>query len=159
MSITIENLPIFFLLMIGIGIIVIVIGIIRLANHSEDTSLYSANNMNENQQYLEELFSFFLQEEEKKNQDLRKIVMGVSEEENQNANLNLNSSFHKIREARTVDNEKEPKSFATDTEKYKEDYRKIIARYEAGDDIETIAKSLKKGVGEVKLVISLYAMR
>ena len=38
-------------------------------------------------------------------------------------------------------------------------YKEIIKRYETGEDVESIAKSLKKGIGEVKLVISLYAMR
>ena len=38
-------------------------------------------------------------------------------------------------------------------------FAEIMRRYEAGEDVETIAKELKKGTGEVKLIISLYSMR
>ena len=41
----------------------------------------------------------------------------------------------------------------------REVFNEIIQRYKEGQDVETIAKDLKKGTGEVKLIISLYSMR
>ena len=38
-------------------------------------------------------------------------------------------------------------------------YDEIVKHYENGESIEMIAKNLKKGVGEVKLILSLYNMR
>ena len=78
MSIAVENLPIIFLGIVGLGVIIILIGIMKLANHQESDSLYTSMENKEASGNLEELFSFFLQEEEKKNQNFREMVMQVS---------------------------------------------------------------------------------
>ena len=70
MSIAIENMPIIFLIIIGIGVAIIVISVIRLAGLSEHTGNYyvasEVGGEKEETAHLEELFSYFLEEEEKK---------------------------------------------------------------------------------------------
>lgn len=143
MGINVEILPIIFMIMVGVGMIFVLVGIIRLAGHQEDASVYTDSEMKENVDHLEDLFSFFLQEEEKKNQLFRD-------------------------EMRSATQRNEQKEWSKVNEKPKDEYKKrvdkeifaeIIRRYNEGQDIEVIAKDLKKGTGEVKLIISLYSIR
>lgn len=144
---TVENLPIFFLVMIGIGVIIIVGGIIRLAAIHEEMQDDIEVNKQEDSHHLEELFSYFLQEEEKKNQDFRDKILETSQakqkkEEVQGLHI-LSKDKNRVGQNKTE----------------KQMLDEIITRYQEGEPIEEIAKNLKKGIGEVKLVVSLYSMR
>ena len=157
MSITIENLPIVFLVMVGVGMVIVLIGIIRLANHHEDSSSYTSLESNEHANHLEDLFSFFLQEEEKKNQNFREMVMDVSK---QNVhNVITTSTEDPVGELKASQKNTKLQAKSSKAQLDKEIFAEIVKRYEAGQDIDTIAKDLKKGTGEVKLIISLYSMR
>ena len=70
MNVTIENLPIIFMGFVGIGMIIVLIGIVRLASHQGDSSAYTSLEDKNGSEHIEDLFSFFLQEEEKKNEQL-----------------------------------------------------------------------------------------
>lgn len=147
---TIENLPIIFMGFVGIGMIIVLIGIVRLANHQGDSSAYTTLEDKNGSEHLEDLFSFFLQEEEKKNQQFRNEIRDVSRTSKNNA----------------VEQEKDEKMQQVKVKKDeykkqegKEIFAEIVKRYNEGQDIETIAKDLKKGTGEVKLIISLYSIR
>ena len=149
MSIAVENLPIFFLIMTGVGVAIVFIGIVRLAGIHEDEQYYISMNQQDDSKNLEELFSYFLQEEEKKNQDFREMVLKTSENNNESAikqqtiHKNNNSNSNKM----------------TSQQVEKQMFNEIIRRYKEGEAVEEIAKDLKKGIGEVKLVISLDSMR
>ncbi len=100
---------------------------------------------------LEELFSYFLQEEEKKNQDFREMVLKTSkdhskDDEEENGAVIKQQNIHKSNKNNQHEAEQQI-------------FNEIIRRYKEGETIEEIAKNLKKGIGEVKLVISLYSMR
>ena len=151
MHLTIENLPIVFLILVGIGMVIVLIGIIRLAGHGEDASLYTRLEPNEQAHHLEDLFSFFLQEEEKKNQSFREMVIDASKNKTKDIKPASNQITGKKQKA--VEN----KQIKMQAEK--EIFKEIIRRYNEGQEIEKIAKDLKKGTGEVKLIISLYSMR
>lgn len=146
-NVVVENLPIFFLIMIGIGVAIVFIGIIRLASIHEEEQYYIDIDQKDDSKNLEELFSYFLQEEEKKNQDFREMVLKTSKNKEdkefvlrqQSMDENMNKFNHQQEE--------------------KQLFNEIIKRYKEGESIEEIAKGLKKGIGEVKLVISLYSMR
>lgn len=147
---TIENLPIIFMGFVGIGMIIVLIGIIRLASHQGDGSAYTSLEDKADSRQLEDLFSFFLQEEEKKNQQFRDELRVASR------------SSHNETIQRTKDEKMQTIKIKKDAYKKqvdKELFNEIIERYNDGQDIETIAKDLKKGIGEVKLIISLYSIR
>ena len=148
MSVTIENLPIIFLIIVGIGMVVVLIGILRLASEQEHSSIYTNLEEKENASNLEDLFSFFLQEEEKKNQSFRELVMDVTK---------FNQASKAVEPDEEQVNYKVVQSLSTSPGQA--EYKEIIKRYEMGESIDTIAKALKKGTGEVKLIISLYARR
>lgn len=150
MSIAVENLPIIFLGIVGLGVIIILIGIMKLANHQESDSLYTSMENKEASGNLEELFSFFLQEEEKKNQNFREMVMQVS---------HLSGDKETIKQKQTNTKKVFQEENTNKLPMEREVFNEIIQRYKEGQDVETIAKDLKKGTGEVKLIISLYSMR
>lgn len=149
MSIAVENLPIFFLIMIGIGVAIVFIGIVRLAGIQEAEGYYVNMEQKDDSNHLEELFSYFLEEEEKKNQNFREMMLlrtsKDSKEENESIikEQNVHKNINKMNQQ----------------EAEKQVFNEIIRRYKEGEAIEEIARSLKKGIGEVKLVISLYSMR
>lgn len=146
MSIAVENLPIFFLIMVGLGVAIVFIGIVRLAGIHEDEQYYVSMEQKNDSKNLEELFSYFLQEEEKKNQDFREMVISASK-----------SKDEKVSDENQVIVKKVDRIDQQQVEK--QVFNEIIRRYKEGEAIEEIAKKLKKGIGEVKLVISLYSMR
>ena len=152
MNITVENLPIFFSIMIVLGALIVVIGVIRLAGHTESSEHYTG--MRESS----ESNRFFLQEEEKKNQNFRQMVMEVSQQQESNR---MTQTAENRPQVVTKQEQVKAKAGIKDSIMNGDQslYKEIIKRYETGEDVESIAKSLKKGIGEVKLVISLYAMR
>ncbi|MBE6021759.1 MAG: hypothetical protein E7231_00840 [Cellulosilyticum sp.] len=152
MHLSIENLPIVFLGVVGMGMAIVLIGIIRLAGHSEEHPLQNDLESDGQASNLEDLFSFFLQEEEKKNQDFREMVMNTSvhKRDKEIKNSELSKKQSEIQQKEAI----HPK-----VQVEKEMFAKIIERYKQGQSIEEIAKDLKKGTGEVKLIISLYSMR
>ena len=147
---TIENLPIIFMCFVGIGMLIVLIGIVRLASHQGDGSAYTSLEDKADSGHLEDLFSFFLQEEEKKNQQFRNEIRDASR-------TSMNEPVERGKDEK-VQAEKVKKD-AYKKQVDKELFTEIIRRYNDGQDIETIAKDLKKGIGEVKLIISLYSIR
>ncbi len=150
MNVTIENLPIIFMGFVGIGMIIVLIGIVRLASHQGDSSAYTSLEDKNDSDHIEDLFSFFLQEEEKKNEQLREEIRDVSR-----VNNNPSVEWNKDDKLQQVNVKKDQYKKQADKQLFAE----IIKRYNEGQDIETIAKDLKKGTGEVKLIISLYSIR
>lgn len=137
----VENLPIFFLILVGIGVIIILIGVVGLAN-SQGDGYYTEMNQQEDSRNLEELFSYFLQEEEKKNEDFRNMVRSEAAAQKEGY------------KGKTLNIKDRPKQ-----QRNQDVFSEIIKRYHSGEEPETIAKNLQKGIGEVKLVLSLYAMK
>ena len=147
---TIENLPIIFMGFVGIGMLIVLIGIVRLASHQGDGSAYTSLEDKADSGHLEDLFSFFLQEEEKKNQQFRNEIRDVSK-----TNKSKSVEWHQEQKKQQVKNKKDEYKKQVD----KEIFAEIIKRYNEGQDVEMIAKDLRKGIGEVKLIISLYSIR
>ncbi len=147
MSIQVESMPIFCLIWIVIGVIIIVVAIIRLAGHeaAEDYYVKMAQQNEGGHKELEELFNYFLEEEEKKNQDFRELMIGVAQNQKVSDQM-THAKGHEIIEYKRK-NDKEAL------------YQEIIRQFEQGQEVEAIAKNLKKGVGEVKLILSLNEMR
>lgn len=141
-----ENIAYIALGWIAFGFSLIIVGIILLAknqNYDYTTQMQGTNDNNIDK--MEELFSFFLQEEEKKNEELRKAV----------TQKNMQSTPAQKDEAviykQQTSNIRAPKK--------NQQENTIITLYEEGNDIEDIAKRLKMGVGEIQLILSLYKMR
>lgn len=153
MSMTIQNIPFFCLLWIGMGVVFITLGIFMVASHSESNNHYTEfSNQKLSSEYnkeVGELFSYFLEEEEKKNQGLREIVLEAA---------NKKEKKHKSSSAESA-----PAMGSDNINHYSTQhstqYNEIIKLYEDGLGVEEIAKKLKKGIGEVNLMISLYTMR
>lgn len=143
----VENLPIFFLIMVGVGFTIVFIGIVRLAGIHEDEQYYISMNQKDDSKNLEELFSYFLEEEEKKNQDFREMVLETSKNKEEKESVLTQQSIDKNTNR------------LSQQQAEKQVFNEIIKRYKEGESVEEIAKNLKKGIGEVKLVISLYSMR
>ena len=136
MSVTIQNIPYLSLIWIGMGFLLVLIGILRLAyNQSQEEkedSFYKGQS---------ELFAYFLQEEEKKNDKIRESF----------------SSIEQVEPSPIEDEETVEKSVRQPREDVV--FEEIIRQYEKNVPLEEIAKHLKIGIGEVKLIVSLYAMR
>ncbi|MHC1750510.1 MAG: hypothetical protein AB9856_19745 [Cellulosilyticaceae bacterium] len=136
------NMPYFCLLWMGVGFIFLMIGIFMLARQAESDTNYTEKlphvgvPKEDSMQKVEELFSYFLEEEEKKNTALRESM------QNDNSSHPLPSL------------ELEPKTLQEE-----EKFHEVIKHYNAGKSAKQIAKELKMGVGEVTLILSLYTMR
>ena len=89
MSITVEIMPILWLLWIVVGVVFIIIGVIRLGTHQESDDHYVALNEQKNTMQLEELFSYFLEEEEKKNQGFRDLVVDIVKQQEHTPEKNV----------------------------------------------------------------------
>lgn len=134
-------MPILCLLWTVVGVIFIIVSVVRLGNYHESEDYYVTLDEEQNKaNHLEELLSYYLEEEEKKNQGFRELLLTTLKTQNESSNEQM----------------KEHKKNDTINEKM---YSEIIRRYHEGEEIETIAKNLKKGVGEVKLILSLYSMK
>lgn len=142
MSITIETMPVLCLLWVVLGVVFIIVSVIRLGSHQESEDHYVTLNreQGESKNDLEELFSYYLEEEEKKNQGFRELLLTTLKTQDESVKQPL----------------KEHQKIHTGNESI---YSEVIKRYEEGENIEMIAKNLKKGVGEVKLILSLYSMK
>ncbi len=136
MAITIQNTPFFCLLWIGLGFLFIMIGVFRMAIHNEENYYTKDKSITESNNDIQELFSYFLEEEEKKNNSLREMLAKEPIKGGKEITLKTSTVAKPIQE----NNE-------------------IIKMYEEGHSVEEIAKKLKKGIGEVNLLISLYSMR
>ena len=145
MNISVENLPIFFLIMVGIGVAIVFIGIVRLAGIHEEEQYDMSMDQKDDTKHLEELFSYFLQEEEKKNNHFREMVLEASRNK-EDSIIKRQTMYKNINKMNEQQAEKQI-------------FNEIIKRYKEGETVEEIAKNLKKGIGEIKLVISLYLMR
>ena len=145
MNISVENLPIFFLIMVGIGVAIVFIGIVRLAGIHEEEQYDISMNQKDDTKHLEELFSYFLQEEEKKNNHFREMVLEASRNK-EDSIIKQQTMYKNINKMNEQQAEKQI-------------FSEIIKRYKEGETVEEIATNLKKGIGEIKLVISLYLMR
>ena len=136
MSITIQSIPFFCLIWIGIGFIFIIAGIFMVASRTASDNHYvelSDNKLGkEHSREIGELFAYFLEEEEKKNQGFRELVLDA---------VGKKESHHES------------------SDETNDEVNEIIKLYQEGLPAEEIAKKLKKGVGEVNLMISLYTMR
>lgn len=132
MKFTVEIIPYISLIWIGVGFLLILIGIFTLAHQETKANNYTSfEETNPN-----ELFAFFLEEEEKKNDSLRKSLLGHQQ----------GSKIESV-EARPTQSASHQL------------YDQIIAEHEKGTQIDEIAKKLNIGKGEVKLILSLYTMR
>ena len=143
MSITVEIMPILWLGWIVFGVVFIIVGILKLSTHQESEDHYVTLNGQRSTEQLEELFSYFLEEEEKKNQGFRDLLVDIVRKQEDG----------KDEQSKSLDKQTIGKKV---NEKH---YDEIITLYENGESIEAIARNLKKGIGEVKLIISLYSMK
>ncbi len=152
MNVTIQNIPFFCLFWIGIGFVFIILGIFMMASHTESNNHYveftSSKVNNDYNKEVGEIFSYFLEEEEKKNQGLREMVAEAMSQKNLERSLKP--------QPHVLQNGREP---LNDSAMHSGEFNDIIKLYEEGLGTEEIAKKLKKGVGEVNLMISLYTMR
>lgn len=135
-------MPILCLLWVTIGVIFMIIGVIRLGSEQEIENHYTSldKSQKEATNDLQELLSYYLEEEERKNQGFRELLLKTL----------------------SIGNESVSQSHDTPKKIYganKALYNEVIKRYEQGESLEMIAKNLKKGVGEVKLILSLYSMK
>lgn len=140
MEMTIQNLPFVYLLWITIGVFIIIIGIFMLVAHENEAGYYTsiADKTHESKEDLEGILSYFLEEEEKKNQGFRDMLESYAKQ-----------MGHK--EEKTIRQSSESKNANYVSE--------IVTLADKGLDVEEIARQLGKGVGEVQLILSLYKMR
>lgn len=148
MTITIQNIPYMALIWIGIGFMILIIGIFMMAYHQTDRKEYTEGlQQKENStNHIEELFSFFLQEQEEKNEALRHTVKEVYD--------------HTKKEEVTT--KEIPTKLLTKSNVPRMDeqiFKQIISLHQRGYTPDAIAKELKIGMGEVQLILSLYTMR
>ena len=143
MSSLVTNMPLLWVVVIIVGIGCIIYSTIKIMSDKTDDSQKYTENASEDKEDIKELFSYFLEEEERKNQDIRQLL---KESINKNTDKNVNHP---------TTNKNDRKSKNTSDELYVE----IMKYYSEGKSEDWIAKKLKKGVGEVKLVISLYNMK
>lgn len=161
---TLANLPNIHLIIMAIGMLIVLYGILRLAHHGNDVEAKQTSNEPE----LSDVFHYFLQEEEKKNNDMRAMLLRSTENKantesekviqykaQMTPNQVTQNRQAQVRQAqpilmKPVRNEIKP-------EVQNKEYMAIIERYQRGESVEHIARILGKGVGEVKLVLSLYA--
>lgn len=132
MKLTVEIIPYISLIWIGIGFFIILVGVFALAHQEAKEDHYTSFE----ETSPNELFAFFLEEEEKKNDSLRKSLLADKQ----------------VKEADPI----EVKACKPSTHQL---YDQIISEHEKGAGIDEIAKKLNIGKGEVKLMLSLYTMR
>lgn len=139
MSITLENLPIIFMGIVVVGVAILIMSTMMIASLVEPP-LDKIEHDNGQDDHYEELFSYFLKEEEKKNEAFRKDLLkeGIIQQEPFQKNI-------KTQLMTKQQWEEKPEILA-----------EVIKRYEQGESEKSIAKNLKKGIGEVRLMLSLY---
>lgn len=140
MEMTLQNLPFFYLLWITIGVVLILIGIFMLVYHENTSGYYTSmtEKPSGTKEDLEGILSYFLEEEEKKNQGFRETLESYAKEM-----------------TTTV-----PEAAGKKDETKKANHINEITKLsDEGLEVEEIARKLGKGVGEVQLILSLYKMR
>ena len=153
------SIPYFGLIWTGIGFLVMLVGFFILAYEEHESADYTSIESNQAQ----ELFAYFLEEEEKKNNALRQTIEEAK---------TLQKDIHVIKEEQNKKHEKYEQEEDTPSKIVENNqsisvnkneeiklYDEIIKLYEAGVSVEDIAKKLGKGKGEVQLMLSLYAIR
>lgn len=140
MEMTIQNLPFIYLLWITIGVLLILIGIFMLVAHENETGYYTSINdkKDESKEELEGILSYFLEEEEKKNQGFREMLENYAKQMGNKDEKNIKQSMK---------------------DSTSQSVNEIVALADKGFEVEEIARKLGKGVGEVQLILSLYKMR
>ena len=141
----ITSLPYLGLLWTGVGFLCILVGFFIFAYHENEEPDYTSINTNS----AEELFAYFLEEEEKKNDALRQSLKTTDKAQSPSVNQKDKDKNKEKEEMKTI------KSTQDDTHIYKE----IEKLYNSGVSVDEIAKKLNKGKGEIQLMISLYSMR
>ncbi len=140
MWLSIENIPYISLGWIGLGFIIMLIGVVLLARQQLSDEGYTQYD-----QDPKEIFSYFLEEEEKKNEAFRE---------------SLKETYDTVPRSTVNHTAPHPKQKdATVAQKETQVYDTIIAMHDAGMMPDAIAKKMNIGVGEVQLIISLYTMR
>ncbi|WP_054738664.1 DUF6115 domain-containing protein [Cellulosilyticum ruminicola] len=139
MEMTIQNFPFIYLLWITIGVLLILIGVFMLVAH-ENAGYYTSieDKKDESKEDLEGILSYFLEEEEKKNQGFREMLESYAKQMGNKNEKNIKQSMK------------------NSTSQY---VNEIVTLADKGFEIEEIARQLGKGVGEVQLILSLYKMR
>ena len=139
---TIQNLPFLYLIWITVGVVLILIGIFILISHINTTgNKVSPEQSTQTNEELEGILSYFLQEEEKKNEGFREMLENYAKEIGTKVTGSSTTSEVKVN----------PKA--------KNNISDITVLADQGLSAEEIAKQLGKGVGEVNLILSLYTMR
>lgn len=155
------SIPYFGLIWTGIGFLFMLIGFFRLAYEEHESEDYTGI---ENSQ-AQELFAYFLEEEEKKNNALRQTIeeAKVWKEDTQVIDEEEDKEPQKYEQQECTDSKMVENNQSFDINKDKKDeiklYDEIIKLYESGASVEDIAKKLGKGKGEIQLMLSLYAIR
>lgn len=119
----IANMPYISLGWIGLGFFVLLVSFFVFVHQQSKKDQYTAYDEGK------ELFSFFLEEEEKKNEAFRESIKNE-----------YDKSHKPLQPQETL-------------------YNDIIRLYQENLSIEEIAKQMKIGIGEVRLIVSLYSMR
>lgn len=140
MEMTLQNLPFFYLLWITIGVVLILIGIFMLVHHENTSGYYTSmeDKSSGTKEDLEGILSYFLEEEEKKNQGFRETLESYAKE----MTTTMPAEAKKKNETRKSNH-----------------INDITKLADEGLEVEEIARKLGKGVGEVQLILSLYKMR
>ncbi len=140
MEMTLQNLPFFYLIWITIGVVIILIGIFMLVYHESGEGHYTSiiDKPSKTKEDLEGILSYFLEEEEKKNQSFREMLESYAK-------------TIKIKSPEVTEQRYEDKKISNINE--------ITKLADEGIEVEEIARKLGKGVGEVQLILSLYKMR
>lgn len=155
------SIPYFGLIWTGIGFLFMLIGFFILAYEEHESADYTGI---ENSQ-AQELFAYFLEEEEKKNNALRQTIeeAKVWKEDTQVIDEEEDKEPQKYEPQECIDSKIVENNQSFDINKDKKDgiklYDEIIKLYESGASVEDIAKKLGKGKGEIQLMLSLYAIR
>ena len=144
--ITVESVPYLGLSIVGIGFGVVIVALVILAHqYSEEMKaereLHEQNSVKE----MGELFSYFLEEEEKKNQELRQTVKAKQQ--------TVQPTKQAVQQKQQV-----AKAAPLSSENMNQ-VQEIAKCYDEGKSAEEIAKQLGIGVGEVNLILSMYTMR
>lgn len=139
MSITLENLPIIFMGIVVVGVAILIMSTMMIASLVEPP-LDKIEHDDGPDDHYEELFSYFLKEEEKKNEAFRKDLLKESIIQQEPFQKNIKTQLMTKQQW-----EEKPEILA-----------EVIKRYEQGESEKSIAKNLKKGIGEVRLMLSLY---
>lgn len=154
------SIPYFGLIWTGIGFLFMLIGFFILAYEEHESADYTGI---ENSQ-AQELFAYFLEEEEKKNNALRQTIKEakVWQEDIRIIDKKENKEHEKYKQQQSILSksvENKPLNISKNEKDNTKLYDEIIKLYEAGLSIEDIAKKIGKGKGEIQLMLSLYTIR